>query len=128
KSHLRDRRRGEVGDGVQPPIGADVIGVSRPRTGEEEVDVEEMTHGSSFRMALTRSGVMAGAPGGATKTGRPNLPRTSRARFGCSRWRTSFSPSIENETLSPAWRCKAFRKRWGMTNWPLVEMVTVLIV
>ena len=75
------------------------------------------------RMFLTRSGVMGGAPGGATKTGRPNWPRTSRARLGCWRPMNNLSPFRENETLSPAWRWRAFRKRCGMTNWPFVEIV-----
>lgn len=99
-----------------------------PRRGQPEVDVQEVAHGSSLRMARIRSGVMGGAPGGATRTGRPNLPRTSRARIGCSRWRTSFSPSSENETFTPAWRCRAFRKRWGITNWPFVESVALFTV
>jgi hypothetical protein len=34
------------------------------------------------------------------------------------------SPSSENETLYPACRWIALQKRLGMTNWPLVEIVS----
>ena len=64
----------ECGGRIQPPVGADVVGVSGPRAGEKKVHVQKVTHESSSRMALTRSGVIGGASGGATRTGRPNFP------------------------------------------------------
>jgi hypothetical protein len=61
------------------------LGMVTAQSGFSAMPAAQVAHGSSMRMVLTRSGVIGGAPRGATRTGRPNLPRTSRARFGCSR-------------------------------------------
>jgi len=87
-----------------------VLHVRTPPAGQQEIDVEQMAHGKSARRALTTSGVIGGAPGGATRTLRPCFS-TSLARLGWSRCRTSF-PSTANETLSPGWRWRAYGTGW----------------
>ena len=89
-------------------------------------DVEEMAHGKSASIALTVSVFISGAPGGATRTLRPYFS-TSLARQVSSRCKTSLWPSRAMETRSPGWSCRALRNRLGMTTWPLVESVAVLL-
>ncbi len=51
---------------IKPTTDLLVIGVSGLPTGEQKIDIEEPAHGESSRSCLTRSGVMGGAPTGAS--------------------------------------------------------------
>ena len=104
-----------------------MVGVRLPSTRDQKVHIEQMTHASSSRSALTVSVVIGGTPGAETRTGRPNLPRVSLAPRGDLRSRTNLCPSSVISTLSPGRRFRALRNRVGMTSCPLVESVDVLI-
>lgn len=127
KAHLADRAGCERPRPAEPSARPDMVGVRLPSARDQEVDVEQMTHASSSRSALTLWVVIAGAPAPATSTGRPNLPRVSRAARGARHSKTSLWPSRVTSTLSPGRRLNAFRNRAGMTSWPLVESVAELI-
>lgn len=79
KAHLADRAGGEAGETLQPAVRLAVAGVRLPRAGGQQVHIQQMAHSSSSRIALIRSAVMGGAPGGATSTARPNSPRIKLA-------------------------------------------------
>ncbi len=67
---------------AEPSARSDVVGMRLPSTGDQKVHIEQMTHASSSRSALTVSVVIGGAAGAETRTGRPNLPRISLAPHG----------------------------------------------
>src|SRR6266536_5341630 len=104
-----------------------MIRMGLPRARNEEVDVEEVAHDDSSRIAFTVAVVILGAPAGATSTGRPNSPRTSRALRRDSRSSTSRPPSSVTCNESPGRRFIALRYRLGITNWPFVDSFAVLI-
>ena len=81
----------------------------------------------SSRSAFTLSVVIAGAPGAATRTGRPNFPRRSFAPLTEPRCRINRWPSSFISTLSPALRFNAFRSGAGITSCPLVESFELLM-
>jgi len=97
------------------------------QAGDQEADVEQMTQGNSSSAANTLSVVIRGAPLGATRTRRPNRPRLSLAERGDARSTTSFWPSSFISTWSPLLRFRAFRNRAGITSWPLVDSLEVLM-
>src|SRR5215212_6675282 len=97
-----------------------------PAAGQQKVDVEQMAHGKSASNALTSFGFIGGAPGGATRTLRPAFS-TSLARPGSKGCRINLPGSTVSRTLSPGCKCSALRILFGITNWPLVERVAVLM-
>lgn len=128
KAHLANRAGRERLRAAEPPARSAMLGVRLPSTRDQKVHIEQMTHASSSRSALTASVVIAGAPGPETRTGRPNLPRVSLAPRGDLRCRISLRPSSVTSTLSPGRRFNALRNRVGMTSCPLVESVDELII
>ncbi len=127
KSHLADRTGRERFRPAEPSARADVFNVRFPSTGDQEINIEEVTQGSSSSSAMTLSVVIAGAPFAATRTGRPNFPCLSFARGFDSRRRTNPRPSSAISTLSPGRRLSAFRNWAGITSCPLVESLEPLI-
>src|ERR1700678_327375 len=109
KAHLTDRAGRERLCAAEPPARSDMAGMRLPSTRDEEIHVEQMTHGSSSSNALTVSVVTAGAPGAETRTGRPNLPRVSFAARGDLRSSINRCPSSVTSTLSPGCRFSALR-------------------
>jgi hypothetical protein len=123
KAHLADRAGRERFCAAEPSACSHVLGMGLPSTRDQKIHVEQMTHGSSSRIALTVSVVIAGAPAAETRTGRPNLPRASFAARGDLRSNINLGPSSVSSTLSPGRRFNALRYCVGMTSCPLVESV-----
>jgi len=128
KAYFADRAGRERLRAAEPSACSRMLGVRLPSTCDQKVHVEQMTHGSSSRIALTVSVVIAGAPGAETRTGRPNLPRVSFAARGDLRSNINLGPSSVSSTLSPGRRFNALRYCVGMTSCPLVESVDELIL
>ncbi len=128
KAHLADRAGRERLRAAEPSACSHMVSVRLPSTGNQKVHVEQVTHASSSRSALTVSVVIFGADGAQTRTGRPNLPRVSLAPPGALRSRINPLPSSVTSILSPGRRFNALRNRVGMTSCPLVESVDQLMI
>src|SRR4051794_2606552 len=64
--HLRRCARVELRQGAEPSVCRLMPFVRLPSTSREEIDIEEVAHSSSLRMALMAADVIGGAPSGAT--------------------------------------------------------------
>ena len=103
KAHLANRAGRERFSPTEPSAGPDILGVRFPSARYQEIDIEQMTHGSSASSAVTLSVVITGALGAATRTGRPNFPRLSLAARCDWRRRTKASaPPVPFLTYFPA--------------------------
>jgi hypothetical protein len=109
KPHLADRARRERLRTAEPSVCSHMVGVRLPSTRDEKVHIEQVTHESSSRSALTVSVVIFAAAGAETRTGRPNRPRVSLAPRGDFRFKTNRCPSSVSSTLSPGRRFNALR-------------------
>lgn len=71
ESEIYQRTRIKFALFVEPRESADVLGVGSPAACQQQVYIQQKTHGKSASAAFTKSEVIAGAPGGATRTGFP---------------------------------------------------------
>src|SRR5580658_6716175 len=128
KAHFADRAGRKGFSLAEPPVRSDVLCVRFPPTCYQEIDIEQVTQGSSSSNAVTAAVVIGGAPSAATRTGRPNFPRLSLAARCDSRRSTNPRSSNSISTLSPGLRLSAFRNRAGITSCPLVESRELLML
>ena len=127
KAHFADRAGRKRFGTAEPLACSDVFRMRFPSARDQEVHIEQMAQELSSRSAFTLSVVIAGAPGAATRTGRPNFPRRSLAPLTEPRCRINRCPSSLISTLSPARRFNAFRSGAGITSCPLVESFELLM-
>ena len=109
KAHLADRAGRERLRAAEPSAGSDMVGMRLPSARNQEVHVEQMTHGRSSSSALTFSVVIFGAFGAETRTGRPNLPRVSFAARGDLRSNISLPSFKRHLDLIPGRKFNALR-------------------
>jgi len=65
---------------IEPGACLGMLCMRSPHTGQQEVHIEQVSHGNSLSKAFTVCAVMGGAPAGASSKRRPRRPLTMRAR------------------------------------------------
>jgi len=65
---------------IEPRACLGMLCMRSPHTGQQEVHIEQVSHGNSLSRVFTVCAVMGGASAGASSTRRPLRPLTMRAR------------------------------------------------
>jgi hypothetical protein len=73
EAHLNSGAGGEARQSLEPTVGFVMAIVRLSGTGREQIDIQQVTHPSSSRIALTRSAVIGGALGGSDQNGTPEF-------------------------------------------------------
>src|ERR1700730_2453418 len=128
KTHLANRAGRERFGPAEPSAGSDIFGVRFPSARYQEIDIEQVTHGSCASSAVTLSVVITGALSAASRTGRPTVPCLSLAARCDWPRRINARPSSSISTWSPGLRLSALRRRAGITSCPLVESRDLLMI
>ena len=77
---LGQRTGYKTGLPIEPCACLGMLCVRSPHTGQQEVHIQQVSHGNSLSRAFTVSAVMGGASAGASSTRLPLRPLTMRAR------------------------------------------------